>query len=63
MPVYCLQHGFHIDFENASVLFVAVFTVFRKFEMENPEYNVPGLWASRSAQQYSRGTRGLWPTA
>jgi hypothetical protein len=29
----------------------AVFTVFRKFGRENhPEYNVPGLWASRSAQ-------------
>jgi hypothetical protein len=28
-----------------------VFTVFRKFGMENnPEYNVPGLWVSRSAQ-------------
>jgi hypothetical protein len=28
-----------------------VFTVFRKFEMVNhPERNVPGLWASRSAQ-------------
>jgi hypothetical protein len=28
-----------------------VFTVYRKFGMENhPEYNVPGLWASRSAQ-------------
>jgi hypothetical protein len=28
-----------------------VFTVFRKFGMENhPDYNVPDLWASRSAQ-------------
>jgi hypothetical protein len=28
-----------------------VFTVFRKFGLENhPEYSVPGLWASRSAQ-------------
>jgi hypothetical protein len=28
-----------------------VFTVFRKFGMENhPGYNVPELWASRSAQ-------------
>jgi hypothetical protein len=28
-----------------------VFTVFRKLGRENhPEYNVPGLWASRSAQ-------------
>jgi hypothetical protein len=28
-----------------------VFTVFRKFGMENyPEYSVPGLWVSRSAQ-------------
>jgi hypothetical protein len=28
-----------------------VFTVFRKFGIENhPECNVPGLWASRSAQ-------------
>jgi hypothetical protein len=44
-----------------------VFTVFRKFGMENrPEYNVPGLWASRSAQpvfqRYKKlkaGTRDL----
>jgi hypothetical protein len=36
-----------------------VFTVFRNFGLENhPEYNIPGLWASRSArtvfQRYKR---------
>jgi hypothetical protein len=41
-----------------------VFTVFRKFGLENhPENSVPGIWASHSAQPVFQRYKRLRPTA